>query len=108
MQTEKSIKYPKIWANYLLNNDIIDSINGIKYQIDNIINKETTNQINSQLKNINKMLKMVNQSIKNNEEKINDLFNDYNNNISIDNKDNINNYKKYVNNNSIKNVESND
>ena len=36
MQTEKSIKYPKIWANYLLNNDIIDSINGIKYQIDNI------------------------------------------------------------------------
>ena len=54
------------------------------------------------------MLKMVNQSIKNNEEKINDLFNDYNNNISIDNKDNINNYKKYVNNNSIKNNKSND
>ena len=91
------------------NNGIIDSINGIQFQIDNIINIETSNQINSQLKNINKMLNMVNQDIKNNEEKINYLFNDYNNkNISIDNKNNINNDKKHVNNNSIKNIKSND
>ena len=73
----------------LSNNEIGDSIIGIKLQIENIIKTSSNNYLNIQLKNINKMLNMINEDIKNNNEKINNLFSDClktknnNNNIRI-------------------------
>ena len=93
----------------LSNNNIIDSINGIKYQIDNIIKVNTTNQINCQLKNIINNLNIVNDEIINNEERINNLFNDNKNKNNFKNKNNINNEKNNINkNNSIENIKSSD
>ena len=80
----------------LSNNNIIESINGIKYQIDYIIKVNSTNQINSQLKNIINNLNIVNQDIKNNEERINNLFNDNNNKNDLNYKNDINNDKKIL------------
>ena len=58
------------------------------------------------------MLNMVKKDIKNNGEKINNLFNDYNNNSNIKYKNNINidknNINKNNNTNLIKNIKSND
>ena len=44
----------------LSNKEIIESINGIKFQIDNIIKNNENNPINTLLKNINKILNMIN------------------------------------------------
>ena len=80
----------------LSNNNIIESINGIKYQIDNIIKTNTNYQINCQLKNIINNLNIINQDIINNEGKINNLFNDNNNKNDIKNKNEINADEKNI------------
>ena len=84
----------------LTNNENIESISGIKFQIVNIIKTTTDNQIKSQLKNINDLLNMINNNIKNNNEKINNLFSHYNNynKINNHNKINYNNTKININN----------
>ena len=64
-------------------NEIIDSLNGIKFQIDGIINIASADSMKSQLKNINKMLNIVNEDIKNNNEKIKNLLIDYNTYIPL-------------------------
>ena len=56
-------------------NEIKDTINGIKIQIDNIIKTSSNDLTNIQLKNINKILNMINEDIKNNNEKLKNLFN---------------------------------
>ena len=60
------------------NDEMKDSINGIKFQIDNIINITSINSVKNQLKNINMMLDMINEKIKKNNQKITSLSNDYN------------------------------
>ena len=77
---ESQLNKQKLDEIILSNKNIIESFNGIKFQMDTI----------------NMMLNIVNQNIKNNEEKINNLFNDNNNN-NINNENNINN-------NSIENI----
>ena len=66
----------------LSNNNIKDTIIGIKVQLDNIINNKNSsiNLINIQLKNINIVLNTINENIKINIEKLNNLLNDNNNN----------------------------
>ena len=56
------------------NNEIGDSIIGIKLQIDNIIKTLSNNSRNIQLKNISKILNIINEDIKKNNENINNLF----------------------------------
>ena len=74
----------------LSNNNIKDTIIGIKVQLDNIINNKNSsiNLINIQLKNINIVLNTINENIKINIEKLNNLLNDNNNN---------NNYVRNIN-----------
>ena len=90
----------------LANDEIKDSINGIKFQIDNIIKISSTDySIKNQLKNINRMLNMINDDIKKNNEKIKNLFfvnNNFNeeDEINLDNnKINSNNISEILNNN---------
>jgi len=68
-------------------NNIKDVINGIKFNLDNIIEKSKDNFISIQLKNINLVINTLNDDIKKINEKMNDLLN---NNKEIKN-DNINN-----------------
>ena len=84
-----------------LNNEIKDSINEVKFQIDKIIKASLiNNSIKNQLNNINRMLNMINEYIKENNERIKILFLGHNNinkedEINIDNnKYNITNNKK--------------
>ena len=59
------------------NENIKDTINGIKFSLDNIINNNSSNNIiNSQLKNINALLNTINEDIQKNNEKLKSLFND--------------------------------
>ena len=51
-------------------NEIKETINGIKSQIENAIKNSMASAMNSQLKNINKMLDMINQDISKNNEKL--------------------------------------
>ena len=71
----------------LSNNKIEKSIIDIKLQIDNIIKTSSNNSLNIQLKNINNILKMINEDIKKNNENLNNLFSDWintkNNNKNI-------------------------
>ena len=60
----------------LCNNEIKDTINGIKLQIENIIKNSLDNSINIQLKNINKVLYMINEDIEKNNNKIINLINE--------------------------------
>ena len=70
------------------NENIKDTINGIKFSLDNIINYNSSNNIiNSQLKNINALLNTINEDLQKNNEKLKSLFND-----TI-----INNLAKYTN-----------
>ena len=64
----------------LSNNNIKDNIIGIKAQIENIINSKNSslNLINIQLKNINILLNTINEDIKKNNEKLNNLLSDNN------------------------------
>ena len=80
----------------LSNDEINDSINGIKLQIDNIIKSSSMNTLNIQLKNINKMLNMINEDIKKNNEKINNLFDNIIGNMNEINNENKNNKKEKV------------
>jgi len=66
-------------------NNIKDTINGTKSNIENIIRISSDNSINNQLKNINLILNTLNEDIKKLNEKFNNLLN--NNEIK-----NINNY----------------
>ena len=58
------------------NNEIKDSINGIKLNIENIIKTSSNELINFQLKNINKMLSLAYDDLKKNIEKIKNLLNE--------------------------------
>ena len=79
------------------NNDIEDILNGLKIQVENVINdilnQKSTNYIKSQLKNINIIINNVNLEIKKNNEKINKLTifnqNNCNSSISINSKNSI-------------------
>ena len=77
----------------LTNDELKDSINGIIFQIDKIIKTSSTDfSIKNQLKNINKMLNMINEDIKKNNEKIKNLyFASNNNNINKEGEINIKN-----------------
>ena len=91
------------------NNNIKDTINGIKIMIDNIIKNSSINLINIQLKNINIILNTINEDIKKNNEKLKNILNDNiikveNKNITrdlIDIKRNKNNVSFNTNNNNI-------
>ena len=59
------------------NENIKDTINGIKSNLDNIINNNSSNNIiNNQLKNINTLLNAVNEDIQKNNETLINLLND--------------------------------
>ena len=55
------------------NNELIDSITGIKSQLENIINNPSIKNINSQIKNVNKLLMSINEDINKNIEKIQNI-----------------------------------
>ena len=66
----------------LSNNNIKDAINGIKYNIENIIKNSLVNLVNIQLKNINTLLNSVNEDINKNNEKLGKLLNEHKNYIN--------------------------
>ena len=79
----------------LINNNIKDIINGIKFTIDNIIKLSINNNISFQLKNINIILDTINENMNKNNEKLKNLLNE--NNEVINNKLNeINNSIKEI------------
>ena len=100
----------KIGELILSNKEIIETINGIKLQIENLIKIYQNNSMNIQLKNINKMLNMINEDINKNNNKIKNLINDFSNhnNKNINNKHNNDNNKSINNNindnNNVKNI----
>ena len=84
--------------NIILSNDKIkDSIIGIKIQLENILNNNTSiNFINLQLKNITILLNTINEDIQKNNEKIKNLLYDNNNNaVNNDIQIKIYNFGKY-------------
>ena len=101
------------------NNEIKDTIIGIKLQLENIIQNSPINSINIQLKNINKMLSMIKEDINMNNEKLMNLTiensiiknidfsikNDGNGIINIKTND-VNKAFKKVNNENNKNVKN--
>ena len=98
-------------------NNIKDTINGIKFNIDNIIRISSDNFVNIQLKNVNLLLNTLNEDIKKINIKLQNLLN--NNKIKNENINlNINNVKKsaennkknlnQINNTNNKNLEKND
>ena len=70
----------------LINNNIKDTINGLKSIIENMIKNSKIDSMNNLLKNINLILNSINEDIKKNNDKIKNLLKD--NNI-IDNNKNI-------------------
>ena len=79
----------------LINNNIKDIINGIKFNIDNIIKLSINNNISFQLKNINIVLDTINENMNKNNKKLKNLLNE--NNEIINNKLNeINNSIKEI------------
>ena len=86
-QQKIKFQYSEKFNELILSNDEIkDSINGIKSQIDNIIITSQNNSIKNQLKNINRMLNMIIEDIKKINEKIKNLFVNYKNDeININN-----------------------
>ena len=82
---------PKCWEKIKLNtekinniilsyNNIKETIAGIIFQIENIINNSLMNSVNIQLKNINLLLNNINEEIQNNNEKLKNFYIDINNN----------------------------
>ena len=61
------------------NNNINDTINGIKFNIETLIKISTINTVNIQLKNINVLLNNMIEDIKKNNEKLKNLLNEANN-----------------------------
>ena len=86
------IKSDKIDKVILSNNNIKDKIDGIKFQIENIIKISVMNPVIIQLKNINFILNSINESIQKNNEQLKNLFDD------VD----YNNIEKFTNKNYIK------
>ena len=64
------------------NNNISDTINGIKVNIENIIKNSSVYLVNIQLKNINTLLNNISEDIKKNNEKIKKLLDDSRNYIN--------------------------
>ena len=62
----------------LNNNKIKESINGIKYNIENLINISTNNIVSMQLKNINVIINAINEDINKNNNKLKSLLNEVN------------------------------
>ena len=58
------------------NNNIKDTIDVIKFNIDNVIKISSVNMINLQLKNISALLNNITEDIKNNNEKLKNLIKD--------------------------------
>ena len=58
------------------NNNIKDTIGGIKLSIDNVIRISTMNAINNQLKNINVLLNTINEDIKKSNAKLKNILNE--------------------------------
>ena len=58
------------------NNNIKDTIEGIKFSIDNVIKVSTSNVVNIQLKNITALLNNINEDIKKINEKLKNLLNE--------------------------------
>ena len=73
------IKTEKIDEIILSNDNIKDTINGIQFQLDNIIKISKENTMNIQLKNINILLKTLKDDIQKNNEKLQKFFNEYRN-----------------------------
>ena len=74
----------------LSNKEIKDNINGINFQIENMIKTSSMNTMNNQLKNINKILYIINEEINKNIKKLKCLLTDNNaiNDNIINNHDN--------------------
>ena len=72
----------------LINNNIKDIINGIKFTIDNIIKLSTNNNISFQLKNINIILDSINENIYKNNEKLKNLLKENNAVLNINDNNN--------------------
>ena len=62
----------------LNNNKIKESINGIKYNIENLVNISTNNIISMQLKNINVIINAINEDLNKNNHKLKSLLNEVN------------------------------
>ena len=71
------IKTEKIDEIISSNNSIKDTIDGIKFNIDNVIKISSVNMINIQLKNIIALLNNINEDIKKNNEKLKNLINEH-------------------------------
>ena len=97
----KKIKLEKIDDIILSNNNIQDTINGIKFNIDNIIKLSNNNNISIQLKNINFLLNAINEDINKNNTKLKNLLTKnneiINNNLNEINSSIINKEKKFKN-----------
>ena len=89
----KKIQLEKIDDIILSNNNIKDTINGIKLHIDNII-KLCTNNISIQLKNINILLNTIIEDFNKNNEKLKNLLKE--NNIVLNINDNNNSMNKEI------------
>ena len=74
-------------------NNIIESIDGIKLNIENIINNSLLNTVKSKLKSINNLLNTIKDEIKKNNNKIENIIN---NNIYINNMNNLMNNNKNI------------
>jgi len=61
------------------NKNIKDQIDGIKFNIDNIIRISSVNLVNTQLKNINTILNTIIEDIQKNNEKLGKLLDEYKN-----------------------------
>ena len=81
----------------LANNNIIDTLNGIKFNIDNIFKISTTNIINIQLKNINALLNNIIEDIKKNTKRVQNSFNNTDKGTDDD-------YQNLINYNMIKGI----
>ena len=66
-----------------INDNIQDRINGVKYNLENIIKNSLINEMTTQLKNINIILSNINEEINKNKEKINNLVNNLFKNVEI-------------------------
>ena len=101
----------------LSNDKIKDTINKINLQIENIIKTSSMSSMNNQLKNINKMLLIINEDIDQNNKKLknlinnnntinNNVINNFNNNIyktqKLDNNSNKEENRKNLINSNIK------
>ena len=71
------------------NNNIKDTITGIKIQIENIIKNNKINLVNVQLKNINLILNTLDEELKKNNKNLENLFEDNDRKNNDNNKNNL-------------------